>query len=173
MSKATGNAANIIIVFPRLIFSSCCLSSVALQITFHSTGGEYEQRNKANVWLSVTSALPLRGPVHVWRHWAVERRRSIPAGSWGGWRQEPENKTRVLKQARYMNEQQAPWRLGEGWTAKWYRPVSTYHHLQGLLRSHPRVVSCHLSQRLLQGLDQQDHWAQHGKYAKQQAAVEP
>lgn len=49
----------------------------------------------------------------------------------------------------------------------------TYHHLQGLLTSHPRVVCGHLSERLLQRLRQQHHRAQHGDYAEHQAAVEP
>lgn len=51
--------------------------------------------------------------------------------------------------------------------------VCTYHHLQGLLTSHPRVVCGHLSQRLLQRLYQQHHRAQHGDDTKHQTAVEP
>lgn len=51
--------------------------------------------------------------------------------------------------------------------------VCTYHHLQGLLFSYPRVVGGHLSERLLQRLCQQHHWSHHGNYTKHQTAVEP
>lgn len=51
--------------------------------------------------------------------------------------------------------------------------VCTYHHLQRLLCSHSGVVCGHLSQRLLQRLDQQHHRAHHGDNAEHQTAVEP
>lgn len=51
--------------------------------------------------------------------------------------------------------------------------VCTYHHLQRLLCAHSGVVCGHLSQRLLQRLDQQHHRAQHGDNAEHQTAVEP